>query len=79
MQEFTRNVRREVARLKLLLQQYAIMSTQVCAAEAAAWGCSLCGCTALRVHALLLLLVLRPVAAFGVRVLWAGVGSGPAC
>jgi hypothetical protein len=29
LQEFTRNVRREVAKLKLLLQQYAIMSTQV--------------------------------------------------
>jgi hypothetical protein len=29
VQEFTRNVRREVAKLKLLLQQYAIMSTQV--------------------------------------------------
>lgn len=29
MQEFSRNVRREVAKLKLLLQQYAIMSTQV--------------------------------------------------
>jgi hypothetical protein len=29
VQEFTRNVRREVAKLKLLLQQYAVMSTQV--------------------------------------------------
>jgi hypothetical protein len=29
VQEFMRNVRREVAKLKLLLQQYAIMSTQV--------------------------------------------------
>lgn len=29
VQEFVRNVRREVAKLKLLLQQYAIMSTQV--------------------------------------------------
>lgn len=29
VQEFTRNVRREVAKLKLLLQQYAILSTQV--------------------------------------------------
>jgi hypothetical protein len=28
-QEFARNVRREVAKLKLLLQQYAIMALQV--------------------------------------------------